>query len=625
MKSIFLVFGIVFCLNASAQLLSPIEDSILVRDGKKLAADIYIPEGEIPRPTILIQTPYNKFWYRFSLPLGYGINIETCPYNFVIVDWRGFYGSASAFSSTASRGEDGYDCVEWIASQSWSDGKIGTWGPSALGKIQFQTAKENPPHLVCCCPLVAGSQFDYEEYYPGGVYRKEYVEQLDALGYGMSGTILANPYYNYLWQYVEAENWYPDEINVPMFMIGGWYDHNVEIMLNLFTGLQNESPSPINAEHKLLMGPWVHGGHGAAYVGSSLQGELSYPAAEGWSDSLALRFFEYYLLNAYNGWPGEPVIRYFQMGEDEWKTCENWPPEGASDINFYLHEGGLLLPELPDETNSSSSFLYNPSDPSPTYGGPTLGEDMLQGPYDQTLIVESRDDIISFTSPAFSEPAVLKGAALVKLFITSDKTDTDFAVRLTDVYPDGRSMLIADGIKRMRFRNGFTAADVSLMSPGTTYEVEIEFYNTAITFPVGHKVRLDISSSNYPRFDKNLNNGGEMYVAGDTLIAENSVFHQIGKESFINLPFVSYALGNSNDLSVARDFRIFPNPSESDFFVESLSNSVKEIEIFTITGENVYTEVFSNNKTFVEVKTTLPAGVYFIGVNGTTCKKLVIY
>ena len=209
------------CLQA---VLVPNVDSIKMADGKSLAADVYIPNGMTQGPVILIQTPYNRQAYRFGgLPLGIGMNLQNSAYIIVITDWRGFYGSAkSAYLGSPDRTSDAYATVEWIAAQTWSNGKVGTWGPSALGKIQFQTAKRQPPHLTCICPLVAAPQFNYSEYYPNGCLRTEYVEQLDQLGFGLSNFLLSHPYKDNLWNYTEAVNTYPDSIQVPCLIIGGW-------------------------------------------------------------------------------------------------------------------------------------------------------------------------------------------------------------------------------------------------------------------------------------------------------------------------------------------------------------------------------------------------------------------
>ncbi len=612
MKSVILTFLFVcFCLLSFSQVYTPQIDSIAMRDGKKLAADVYIVSGGLQKPTILIQTPYNRIYYRFGLPLGIGANLNLSGYNFVVVDWRGFYGSASAMVASVNRGQDGYDIVEWIAQQTWSDGKIGTWGPSALGKIQYQTAKENPPHLTCCVPLVAGSQFEYSEYYPGGVYRTEYVQQLDALGYGMSAGILANPFYNLTWQYLQNTNFYPQLINVPCFMIGGWYDHNIDLMMNLFSGIKQSSPVTVRNKHKLLMGPWAHGGFGQAQVGTCNQGELTFNEACGWSDSLALRFFDFYLKNQVNGWDSEPTIRYFNIGENTWNATSVWPPIGNANQNFYLNDNGVLSNTLPALANNYSQYLYNPSNPSPTHGGTTLRQDLLQGPYDQSSVVETRNDLAIFTTQALTSPVQISGKPSAHIFIKSDRKDTDFTIRLCDVYPDGRSMLISDGILRMRFRNGFSIADTSSIVPNQVYEAIIDFPNTAYTFLIGHSIRIDISSSNYPKYDKNLNNGLIMYIAGDTLVATNKIFHEIGHASYIMLP-VSVT-NQLNEVKYEDEIHVFPNPASEKIYIDYSNEGSKiNVKIINLIGEELtYFSVESEEGIDVS---NLTNGIYMVKI-----------
>lgn len=609
-----------------AQLLSPQVDSIPTRDNEKLAADIYIPSGGGQRPTILIQTPYNRLFARAGLPLGVGLNLNSSDYNFVTLDWRGFYGSTGALNGTPNRGQDGYDAVEWIAAQPWSDGQVATWGPSALGKVQFQTAKEHPPHLVCIVPLVAGPQFNYQEYYPGGALRTEYVEQLDGLGFGFSPVLLANQVYNITWQVAENQNYYPSQIQVPAFMIGGWYDHNVEVMLEIFNGLQTQSPQNVRDKHKILMGPWGHGGSGSAAPGGLNQGELTYPAAAGWSDSLALAFLDYNLLGAQNNWDANQAVIYFQMGEDNWYQNASWPVQTVAPVKFYLDQNGGLTNSNPTLSSSSSTLVYDPRDPSPTVGGSTLRLDLDQGPYDQAPLVESRNDILVFTSAPFFEDAVMKGAAKAKLFVSSDRADTDFVVRLTDVYPDGRSMLLSESIQRMRFRDGYSANDTSLMTPNTVYEIEIELPDVSITFLAGHKVRVDITSSNYPRFDANLNNGMAMYVAGDTLIATNKVYHEAGHQSYIELPLENYT--SVSEAKSEKGFTIYPNPSNDKVTVILNSKEKAEIEVLDVTGRVVYQGNLPQNTSQFEINTLgFKAGTYFLRIKSSedlSSQKLVI-
>ncbi|TNE77688.1 MAG: CocE/NonD family hydrolase, partial [Bacteroidetes bacterium] len=198
---------------------------IPMRDGEFLAADVYLPSGPGPFEVILIQTPYNKEAIN-NLPMGLGNNIDAQPYAWVIADWRGFYGSNGA-APGGTTGEDGYDICEWISQQSWHADRIGTWGPSALGKVQYETAFEQHPNHTCAVPLVAHPQFAYSDYFYGGVLEESRLQQLDALGYGLSPIILGNVYYSPIWQIAENTSWTPELINIPTLNIGGWYDHNI--------------------------------------------------------------------------------------------------------------------------------------------------------------------------------------------------------------------------------------------------------------------------------------------------------------------------------------------------------------------------------------------------------------
>lgn len=586
---------ILFSGKLSAQL-TPIVDSILMSDGRNLAADIHIPSSMTSGPVVLIQTPYDRTNFQSWLPLGVGLNINTSNYIFVVVDWRGFHGSAAAgYMGSPTRGEDGYDCVEWIYAQSWCNGKIGTWGPSALGGVQFKTAQENPPHLTCICPLVAGPQFNYDEYFPGGVLRTEYVQQLDGLGFGISPILMTYPVYGPAWTFSENSTFYPTDIQVPCFMIGGWYDHNIEVMLDFFNGIRASSPVAVRNQHRLLMGPWVHGGHGAAYVGSSLQGQLSYPNATGWSDSLATIYFDYHLRNISNGWNTSQYVQYYQMGENNWNTSPTWPVSGTANHNFYFHDDGSLDNTIPTGTTDMMSYNYDPNDPSPTFGGPTLRLDMEQGPHDQSDTVESRNDVLVFSTIALPSNVVMKGSASVHMKVSSNKLDTDFAVRLTDVYPDGRSMLVNDGIFRMRFRDGLTAADTSVMVPNQIYDCVIDLPNTALTFLAGHKIRVDITSSNYPRFNRNMNTGEAMYpgtlpgcldVLVNEVTASNTVYTNGLNTSYLTLPLVGFTAGVEE---MEKDnVLIYPNPT-TDFLHITLPDQERfDVNIYNTLGSKVY-------------------------------------
>ena len=616
MRKILLFAILVFAAATTyAQILTPAVDSITMRDGKKLAADIYLPDtsGGQTYPTVLIQTPYNRLWYRFSLPL-IGTAIGTSPFAFVILDWRCFYGSAAACVTTPDRGADGYDAVEWIATQSWSDGQVATWGPSALGRVQYMTAKKNPPHLVCAVPLVAGPQYSYQEYFPGGVARDEYIDQLDDLGFGMSGVLYANPHHNMLWSYSEATNFYPDSIQIPLLMIGGWYDHNTVVMLDFFDAIRTSSPAAVRDKHKLLMGPWVHGGHGAAYVGSDSAGQLSYPMAAGMSDSLAMRFLKYYLLGDTNGYDTLSTIINFQLGANDWQYIENWPQSGFAETNLYLHENMTLLDNIQAGSSAGKQITYDPRDPSPTVGGPTLRADMVQGPYDQSPTVESRGDILVFTSPELESDATVQGYPKVVLYVKSDCKDTDFAARLTDVYPDGRSMLLVDGIRRARFREGFTTSDTTFMNDSSTvYQVEIELNPTSHTFLAGHRIRLDITSSNYPRFNNNMNDGGAMYIAGDTAIAHNTIMCDAVYPSHLVLPLDIFSI--SVEENPEQSIFVYPNPCQNELLVSipaEMHSKTIFISVFDAAGKKINAKSSAEGNIVTINTASLAAGLYTI-------------
>jgi uncharacterized protein len=614
MKNLFSFIVMIILVNAlwGQIFLKPMVDSIPMRDGKKLAADIYLPDTVNQWPVILVMTPYNRLFYRLGLPLGIEKDLDSSKYAFVIVDWRCFAGSKKACTVPTNNGEDGYDVIDWISNQSWSNKKVGTWGPSALGRVQYLTLKEQHPNHICAVPIVAGSQYNYAEYFPGGVARTEYIEQLDALGFGLSNILYKNTVYNGFWSSTEAATLYPAKIKVPLLMIGGWYDHNVEVMMQLFDELKDKSPAANDI--KMLFGPWTHSG-----IGEKDQGELSYPNAEGWSDSLSLMFYDYWLRGKQNDWDTRPDLTYYQMGDNQWLFDSKWPPDNILTDTLFLHENGILDTKIPESNSSSTTVPYNPKDPSPSIGGPTLRVDLDQGPYDQVPMVENRFDIILFSTGVLQKPIKVNGRIKVHLFVSSDRKDTDFAIRLTDVYPDGKSILLNDAIRRMRFRDGFTASDTANMVPGTMYEVEIEFPDLAHTFLPGHRLQIDISSSDYPRFDLNLNNGGSMYQSGDSLVAINKVYHDKGNRSYMAIEVTDPIILGISDMDSQDmfDLNVYPNPvnNELNFFISN-NTGVLQIEVFDMAGK-LY---FSGQTDFIDGRfkidmSRFERGMYMIKVH----------
>jgi predicted acyl esterase len=620
---------------SSFALLNPIVDSIPMSDGKKLAADVYIPAGMTQGPVILVQTPYNRLLYRNNgLPLGVNGNIDSSKYIFVIVDWRGFYGSAAAATlHNPPQGLDGYYCVEWIAQQSWSNGKIGTNGASALGKIQYQTAEFNPPHLTCICPTVAAPLYTYYEYYPNGDLRTEYLQKLTELGYGLQTGVMGNQVYDNTWQYTEASDNYPDSIRVPCYMIGGWYDHNVKDMLTFFPEIVAQSPANVRGKHRLLMGPWAHGGHSIAHVGTANQGQLTYNNAAGWNDSLSLIFYDFYLRGIANGWEQTPIVQYYQMGEDTWQSTSSWPPTGPVVSDFYMHSDGSLNNNLPANSTDSVNYNYDPTDPSPSYGGPLLRSDLAQGPYDQADTVENRHDIAIFTTDTFPQNIVMRGSAVVHLKVSSDRLNTDFDVRFTDVYPDGRSMILDHGPMRMSCRNGVTAADTSAIIPGQVYDATITLPYTCITFTPGHRIRIDVTSSNYPAFNRNMNNDAAQYPNNslDTLInpliAANTVYTNSVNTSYVELPLIGYTAPNGiKNISELSGITVYPNPTADQLHIIFSQSTEGMMHLYDATGSLLLSQKITGMNNTLSTA-ALANGVYMLkveGGQGMSVKKVVV-
>jgi len=608
-KQLFFLIVLISSFNSLFSQMTPTYSvNIPMRDGKNLSADVYVPLGTSNFSTILIQTPYNKLNFRNGLPLGYKQNLSLSPFAWVVVDWRGFYGSSSAIVNQPNRGQDGFDVIDWIIAQPWSNGKVGTWGPSALGGVQYSTMKEQHPNHICAVPLVSQPQTAYDSYFYGGVLEKSRLAQLDALGYDLSANVLANSYYSNSWQYVENSTWYPQSIQIPTLQIGGWYDHTISDMLEWYKASRTLSEVSVRNKQWLLVGPWVHGGTGAAYVGSSNQGELSYPDAAFKCDSMAIDFFSFYLLNKANSWEATSSITYYELGKNKWNYS-------FSNSIETLETKALKLTENHQIVNAngvgSSSFLSDPKDPSPTIGGATLSIGLSQGPYNQSVL-DTRDDVISFSTNELSDEISISGKIKLDAFISCSQLDADLAVRLVDVYPDGRSMLVNDGIKRLRFRNGYTKADESFMSAGNIYEVVVELPFVNYTWQKGHKLKIYISGNNSTRWDINLQNGGTMYSAGDTNIATIQVFHNEQYPSRLILPCEKLTLDIQN---IPSDFEIaiYPNPVSSFLNLKS-SKVITDYIVRDVFGRQVLKGEYDSK---IEVD-CLNEGVYFIVLN---CEK----
>ena len=607
LRNLFILLTLGSSLLVFSQMTPTYEVSIEMRDQQNLAADVYVPSACTSCPTILIQTPYNKNAFRNGLPLGYLQNLESSPYVWVVVDWRGFYGSSSATTPPQfNRGEDGYDIIEWITEQPWSDGKVGTWGPSALGVIQYQTAREQHPAHVCAVPLVAHPQTHYKGYFYGGALEKSRLTTMDALGYGLSPIVLSNPYFNPTWQFVENNGWYPQSIQIPTLQIGGWYDHNIDRMIDWYEATRTQAQVAVRNQQWLLVGPWVHGGTGAAYVGSAVQGDLTYPNAAFESDVDARKFFEYYLLEEANNWNNTPLIKYYETGINQWATSTALSIAIANNETIYLGEGGVLQAT---QSTGNSTFESDPRNPTPTLGGHTLSLNLVQGPLDQTSLL-SRDDLLAFSSVELPEDFTISGRVKANLAISCTQPDADIVVRLIDEYPDGRNMLINDGIRRLRFRNGYSQANEAFMTAGEVYSVEVELPFVNYTWLEGHKMKIIISGNSDSRWDVNLQNGGTMYAAGDTMVATITVHHSTTHASRIILPANNSSLSLNDVVDSSPAVIFYPNPTSGELYWNS-AVTFSAIQVTDISGRVHIEKNIQEGQHVIDV-VDLPKGIYFV-------------
>lgn len=548
------------------------ELSIPMRDTNTLAADVWSSETNRPaKPVILIQTPYNKNFYRIgAIPASGGPNFpHTTNYHFVIVDWRGFFGSLSATKPLYNRGLDGYDCVQWIATQTWCNGRVGTWGSSALGYIQYQTAAQHPSNLASCVIQVKDFQTRYDNFYYGGDYRKEHVESVAALGLTSTNLILDHPTFDLYWQLTESLTDNPDTVAVPLLVVGGWFDHFPDTVLRSYRDLRESSDPAVRNLHRMIFGPWLHG-----LTGKEDQGVLTYANATN-LDADTIDYWDYTLRGQTNQWATNPAVSFYQMGEDIWIMSANWTGITRNATSLYLRADGGLY-EQPAPTNDPAlEYAYDPADPTPVLGGSRFDpfSPLLPiGPQDLAPTIESRADVLAFSTPLLERPLRINGPVTVVLYASSDRTDTDFAVRLTDVYPDGRSLIMTQGIRRGRFRNSYSTQ--TLLTPGQVYPIEIDLQELGLTIQPGHRLRIDVSSACYPHFDLNRNDGGPMYTNGPMFVATNRLFFgpsQPSRVAFTILPDDMDGDG-MNDFWEAVHFRGLERNGAGDYDSDGVSD-----------------------------------------------------
>ena len=516
--------------TAPAQI-KPVTEMVAMRDGVKLATDIYLPsEGKGPWPVILTRTPYNK-----STALGAGRPTFWTGkgYAIVVQDCRGRFQSEGKYMPFMDDHFDGYDAVEWIAKQSWSNGKVGMSGASAMGIAANQASIMAPPHLTAMFVMVAPASAYQHAIYTGGIFRREMNEswlkaqKADDI---LKLTIEHAKDDGYLNIREGKLHW--EKVQVPVYNQGGWYDIFGQGNIDNFTGLQSRGGGLAAGNQKLMMGPW---GHGAVE-------EVKYPANANSMLDMAeqQRWFDYWLKGVSNGVMDEPAIKYYVMGDttdpkapgNEWRTAQAWPVP-AKTTSFFLNAGGALSNAITSDKPSSSTYSYDPKNPIPTIGGANLFA--KKGPMDQRAIGE-RKDVLKFMTAPLDTPVEVTGPLTVELWASSDCPDTDFMAKLVDVYPDGTERLVQDNGLRARFREGFDHE--VFMKKGEVYKFKIDLWSTSLVFNKGHRIAVHVSSSNDPRFDPNPNTGKPLRADAETRIANNTIYFDQAHPSRILLPVV---------------------------------------------------------------------------------------
>jgi uncharacterized protein len=557
--------------------------SVPMGDGTLLAADVYRPRADGRFPAVVERTPYNReesVILRTRTPQF----LAERGYVFVVQDVRGRFGSEGAWYPFRDDGwgtnRDGFDTIAWTASQPWCNGRVATAGGSYAGQTQMLLAPTRPPALACCFVREAASHLAEQWVYRGGAC--EWAFNLDWNmrhgGFAMrrqllavekaaasdpnryagvplgQGPLLSHPFRwlhdcldhpedGPFWDPANFEKQY-HQIDVPIYHMAGWFDIFLDGSLRNFMGVVADGKKSARDKQKLIIGPWTHGPgvHDPAFARHV--GDMDFGAAAVLDfNAEMLRWYDHWLKDVDTGILSEPRVRYFLMGANEWRTADAWPPP-ARPRRFYLHQGksgtadslndGGLSLEKPDTREKPDKLRHDPADPVPTIGGNTLysvtrklvGTEeapdfgSTSGPRDQR---PAEPRCLTYTSEPLAADLDVIGPVTLTLFAASSCVDTDFAAKLCDVFPDGRSIQVTDGILRGRYRK--SRVRPRLLKPKKIYRFEIDLWSTAWRFAAGHRLRVAIAGSNFPRFDRNLGTGADPTDSGEMKAAVNTVHH----------------------------------------------------------------------------------------------------
>jgi len=558
-----------------------------MRDGVVLRADIYRPDDNEKHPAIVARTPYNKLIADDDCLSP--MRAAFAGYVYVVQDMRGRFASDGVWLGVGDEGKDGYDTIENIAAEKWCDGNVGMSGGSYLGRNQWQAAMENPPHLKAIAPDIAGSGPLHEPRMAGAIDFENWIQwslvmSIDVLDrmrkQGKDITkamemvtrarfnlpevlnyLPANEIPHFQFEGVrdvyeritedlppgcttEADLWWSyEKITVPAFSGTGWYDINTIGAFTNFEKMREKGNSKEAREGQyLICGPWTHGFHVRAYAGGLHFGAAASPLAA-FTNERRIAFFDKYLRGIESPNPNPPV-RYFVMGVNRWRNAVTWPLPNTEWQRFFLHSKGRAHTAAGDGVLSRDNpaaeppdiFVYDPRFPVPTTGGRLLdGGSLVPGPLEQGF-VEKRGDVLCYTTPELKEDMEVTGPLKLHLFAATSVKDTDFVAKLCDVYPDGSSYTLVEGVIRAKYRNGIMRAE--LLEPGKTYEYVIDLAHTSIVFKAGHRIRLHVTSSNFPRIDRNLNTGNKFGVDKSGITAVQTIFHEPEAASYIDLPVI---------------------------------------------------------------------------------------
>jgi putative CocE/NonD family hydrolase len=537
------------------------EAGIPMRDGIELAADVYLPrEEQRPAPAIVQITPYDKSGI-FTAPEGRFY--QEHGYVAVNVDCRGRGKSEGEWRAVVNDPQDGHDVVEWVAAQPWCNGKVGMTGISYMGWTQWAAASERPPHLTCLISTSAAGRWQQEIPYTSGclqlyfawwvfIVRRRLTElaHVDAVDWdevlrrlpleairefiNPSGQtwddLVGNDKLDTFWEPLRFDNRY-HQIDVPCLHVTGWFDledltgafHHYEHMLE---------SSPAHEQQFLIVGPWSH--INSRFPHHSYAGDFLSADAAVEMDDVHLRWFDYWLKGEQNGALDEPRVQLYETGSNVWRTPDRWPVSRAEE-SLYLHfdgRDGSLMAQPPREDEPRQTYRYDPLDPAPTQMN-VKTYPFEEVPRDQTA-VEARPDVITYTSAPLTDELVISGWPHLEFFAASDGDDTDWHVKLTDVHPDGRSMKVCQGCLRASHRDSL--AEPTPLTPGQVQRFDVELWPAHHAFLPGHRVRVSITSSDFPWFARNLNHFGPPRFQADPRVATNSIAHTPTHASRLRLP-----------------------------------------------------------------------------------------